>query len=82
MGISVHPITQEVYISTNGAGFYGYIRGWNRASQTVRTVVSLGPYSYTAYLDFMSDGTLFIAANGVSMYSSGLNLINFYCNPI
>ena len=60
IGISIHPITQEVYI----AEYYGAgnsIRGWNRTSQTVRTVVSgiNSPY----YLDFLNDGTLYITAN-------------------
>ena len=55
-GISIHPITQEVYIAEYGAG---NIRAWNRTSQTVRTVVSLGA-SIPYYLDFFNDGTLFI----------------------
>ena len=67
-GISIHPITQEVYI----AEFYGgNIRGWNRTSQTVRTVVSL--VNNARFIDFFNDGTLFItAANGLlRLFSNG-----------
>ena len=58
-GISFHPITQEIYIAENGGG---NIRAWNRTSQTVRTIVSLGSW-YPLYLDFFSDGTLYITTN-------------------
>ena len=69
IGISINPISQEVYIAENGAG---NIRGWNRTSQTVRTVVSLGNSPY--FLDFLNDGTCFIAAFlGVyQLFSNGL----------
>ena len=60
-GISIHPITQEVYIAENEGG---NIRGWNRTSQTVRTVVSLGLIS-PQYLDFLNDGTLFISIGSI-----------------
>ena len=67
-GISIHPITQEVYIAENGGG---NIRGWNRTSQTVRTVI--GSLSYPLFLDFMIDGTLFItASNGLlKLFTNG-----------
>ena len=58
-GISIHPITQEVYIAEYGGK---NIRGWNRTSQTVRTVVNLGLYS-PEYSDFINDGTLFITTD-------------------
>ena len=70
-GISIHPITQEVYIADS---FAGNIRGWNRTSQTVRTVVNLGrTVSNPLYLDFQNDGTVFItAANGLNqLFSNG-----------
>ena len=57
-GISIHPITQEVYIAEYGGQ---NIRGWNRISQTVRTVVGLVS---PLYLDFLNDGTLFITTTG------------------
>ena len=61
-GISIHPITQEVYIAENGGG---NIRGWNRTSQTVRTVLSgINPN----YLDFLNDGTLFITTSSNALY--------------
>ena len=56
-GTSINPITQEVYIAEN---LGGNIRGWNRTSQTVRTVVSLGTSNSPYYVDFLNDGTLFI----------------------
>ena len=65
MGISIHPITQEVYIAENGGGS---IRGWNRTSQTVRTIVSLNQISLPRYLDFMNDGALFITTYGDGLY--------------
>ena len=70
-GISIHPITQEVYIAEYYAG---NIRGWNRTSQTVRTVVSLGLSSYPFYLDFQNDGTLFITGgNGLcKLFTNGM----------
>ena len=60
LGISIHPITQEVYIAERRGG---NIRGWNRTSQTVRTVISLGIGNPPYYLDFLNDGTLFFTAN-------------------
>ena len=68
-GISIHPITQEVYIAEYYAG---NIRGWNRTSQTVRTVVSLGA-SIPYYLDFFNDGTLFITImnSGLFIFKNG-----------
>ena len=60
-GISIHPITQEVYIAEYGAG---NIRGWNRTSQTVRTIVSIGlSPNNPQYIDFQNDGTLFITTD-------------------
>ena len=64
-GISIHPITQEVYIAEYGGG---NIRGWNRTSQTVRTVVSLGSPNNPYFLDFLNDGTLFITAQNNGLY--------------
>ena len=64
-GISMHPITKEVYIAEYGGG---NIRGWNRTSQTVRTVISLGIYSYPQLLDFLNDGTLFFTTQFNGLY--------------
>ena len=79
-GISIHPITQEVYI----AEFYGgNIRGWNRTSQTVRTVVSLG--LSPLFLDFQNDGTLFITTSIglIQLFTNGLFVwfINCFIPP-
>ena len=61
MGISIHPITQEVYIAESGGGLTANIRSWNRTSQTVGTVINLGSTSNSpSYIDFLNDGTLFI----------------------
>ena len=70
-GISIHPITQEVYIAENGGQ---NIRGWNRTSQTVRTVVSLGLNLYPLYLDFLNDGTFFITTGNrlYELFTNGL----------
>ena len=68
-GISIHPITQEVYI----ADFIdSCIKAWNRTSQTVRTVLSI---SNPQYLDFKLDGTLFITNIYLSLtiFKNGLN---------
>ena len=74
-GISIHPITQEVYI----AEFYGEsIRGWNRTSQTVRTVLSL-PYN-PQFIDFLNDGALFFTV-GYRLYKLFTNgMLAFYKN--
>ena len=68
-GISIHPITQEVYIAEFGAG---NIRAWNRTSQTVRTVVSsiTNPY----YLDFLNDGILFFTSTSglYKLFTNGM----------
>ena len=77
MGISIHPITQEVYIAENG----GNIRGWNRTSQTVITVVSLGSYINPQYLNFLNDGTCFISTFNLGLlklFQNGLFGI-FFC---
>ena len=68
-GISINPITQEVYIAEYGGG---NIRGWNRTSQTVRTVVSLG--LSPLFLDFQNDGTLFITTSIglIQLFTNGL----------
>ena len=77
-GISIHPITQEVYIVEVGGG---NIRAWNRTSQTVRTVVSLGASSYPMFLDFLNDGTLFITT-GYGLYKLFRNGKIYSCSAI
>ena len=67
-GISIHPITQEVYIVEHGNLISGKIRAWNRTSQTVRTVIDLGSTYIPLYLDFLDDGTLFITTTGNGLY--------------
>ena len=73
-GISINPITQEVYIAEAGTG---NIRAWNRTSQTVRDAVanlfSINPF----HLDFMNDGVAFIAQNSglLKLFPNGLYLI-------
>ena len=64
-GISIHPITQEVYIAENGA--YN-IRGWNRTSQIVRTVTFLS-LIHPEFIAFSNDGTLYITAQANGLYT-------------
>ena len=71
MGISINPITQEVYIAEKTGG---NIRGWNRTSQTVRTVY--GALHYPVYLDFQNDGTLFFTDTNGELMVLGLNGLN------
>ena len=71
-GISIHPITQEVYIAEYGGQ---NIRAWNRASQTVRTVLS--GINSPRYLDFMDDGTLFITIIYSGLYKLFINGMYF-----
>ena len=79
MGISINPITQEVYIAENTLKSIGNIRGWNRTSQSVRTVYGALHY-LPNYLDFQNDGTLFFTdTNGelMKLDSNGL-FVYFY----
>ena len=76
-GISIHPITQEVYIAEWGGE---NIRGWNRTSQTVRTVVNLGYPYLPEFLDFLNDGALFFTV-GYRLYKLFTNgMLAFYKN--